>query len=127
MPASATLTQFNRQSYLNLESFRKTGEGVKTPVWFVEDGGNLYFTTEEQSFKVKRIRRNPQVRIVPSDARGTPKGEWMEATAEIITDPAEEARLRALFKRKYGLMVWIFDRMSRARPKRVMVRLSLPG
>lgn len=125
MPSSPALAQFARQSYLNLESFRKTGEGVKTPVWFIEHEGSFYITTEEQSFKVKRIRRNPQVRVVPSDMRGTPKGDWADATAEIVTDPAVETQVKALFKRKYGLMVWIFDRMARGTPTRVVVKLSL--
>jgi hypothetical protein len=35
MTAQVELT---RQQYLNIETFRKNGQGVKTPVWFVEDG-----------------------------------------------------------------------------------------
>ncbi len=34
-------TTFDHQQYLNLETFRKNGAGVKTPVWFVEDGGTI--------------------------------------------------------------------------------------
>jgi PPOX class probable F420-dependent enzyme len=59
------LKQFTKQSYLNLETFRKNGEGVRTPVWFWEDGGVLYVRTEDGSGKVKRARRNPQVRVTP--------------------------------------------------------------
>ncbi len=49
-------TTFDHQSYLNLETFRKNGSGVKTPVWFVEDCGVLYLRTDAASGKVKRIR-----------------------------------------------------------------------
>lgn len=127
MPSSPALAQFARQSYLNLESFRKTGEGVKTPVWFIEHEGALYITTEEQSFKVKRIRRNPQVRVVPSDMRGSPKGAWVDATAEIIADAVEIERLNALFNRKYGLVKTLFEKMQARNSTRVMLKISLPG
>ena len=31
------IAQFARSKYLNLETFRKTGVGVRTPVWFAKD------------------------------------------------------------------------------------------
>lgn len=34
--------QFKNQNYINLETFRKSGEGVKTPVWFVQERDSLY-------------------------------------------------------------------------------------
>ena len=37
--------QLKQQQYLNLETFRKSGVGVKTPVWFVQDGDTLYVRT----------------------------------------------------------------------------------
>lgn len=39
------LQQFENQQFLNLETFRKNGIGVKTPVWFVQDGETLYVRT----------------------------------------------------------------------------------
>ncbi len=48
-------TLFDHQSYLNLETFRKNGSGVKTPVWFVEDGGLLFVRTDASSGKVDRL------------------------------------------------------------------------
>ena len=30
--------QFIKQKYLNIETFRKSGIGVKTPVWFAQAG-----------------------------------------------------------------------------------------
>ena len=34
--------KFTRQQYLNLETFRRNGESMKTPVWFVQDEKTLY-------------------------------------------------------------------------------------
>ena len=50
--------QFNKKQYLNLETFRKNGESMKTPVWFVQDGETIYVQTAANSGKVKRIRNN---------------------------------------------------------------------
>ncbi len=69
---------FAGQKYLNLETFKKNGTGVKTPVWFAADpsasldsnGAKLYVYTIGVSGKVKRIRNNPHVKIAPCDMRG---------------------------------------------------------
>lgn len=102
------IEQFNKQSYLNLETFRKSGVGVRTPVWFVEDGGVLWVVTGEASGKVKRIRNNASVKIVPSGMRGEPKGEWVDARASLATQEAAE-QVERLMKRKYGLQKALFE------------------
>ena len=60
--------------YLSLTSFRRDGTGVATPVWFVEAGGRLLVETDAASYKVRRIRRNPQVTIAPCTATGRRRG-----------------------------------------------------
>jgi PPOX class probable F420-dependent enzyme len=96
------LAQFANQKYLSLESYRKNGEGVRTPLWFVEDNGTLYFYTVAHSYKVKRIHNNPRVRVAPCDVRGKVKGEWVDATARRL-DQAEARHADDLLNRKYGL------------------------
>ncbi|MFN2196507.1 MAG: PPOX class F420-dependent oxidoreductase [Anaerolineales bacterium] len=104
------LAQFANQNYLNLETFYPDGRGVKTPVWFVEDGGKLYIRTIADSWKVKRITRNPQVRVVPSGGRGEPLGEWVDGAAVVLED---RAAINQLLKQKYGLQKSAFDLMGR--------------
>ena len=36
------IENFNNYQYLNIETFRKSGVGVQTPVWFVREGDVLY-------------------------------------------------------------------------------------
>jgi uncharacterized protein len=96
-----SLSQFANQKYLNLESYRKNGQGVRTPLWFVEDNGVLYFYTVAHSYKVKRIAANPRVRVVPCDMRGNVKGEWVDAKARRIVGE-ESRRANELLDRKYG-------------------------
>lgn len=108
------LEQFKGQQYLSLETFRKNGEGVRTPVWFIEVNGKYYFNTESDSGKVKRIRRNPAVRIAPCTMRGDLKGEFIPGVAFFL--PAEEAEtIRKSYAKKYGLMGLIFESMGRTR------------
>jgi PPOX class probable F420-dependent enzyme len=62
---------------MSLETFRKNGEGVKTPVWFAEEDGALYVTTLSTTGKAKRIRNIPRVRIAPCDRSGNIEGDWI--------------------------------------------------
>src|SRR5215470_12132426 len=96
------LSQFADRKYLNLESYRRNGQGVRTPLWFAEANGALYFYTLADSYKVKRIGANPRVRVAPCDMRGNVKGEWVDATARRL-DAAESRRANELLDRKYGL------------------------
>ena len=96
------LVQFSNRKYLNLVTYRRSGAAVPTPLWFVEEGGVLYVRTPAKSGKVKRLRNNPRVRVVPSDGRGNPKGAWIEGRARIVVDGAEAVRANRLVYRKYG-------------------------
>ncbi|HKQ76569.1 MAG TPA: PPOX class F420-dependent oxidoreductase [Blastocatellia bacterium] len=108
------LAQFANQKYLNLESYRRNGQEVRTPLWFVEDGGALYFYTVAHSYKVKRIGANPRVRVAPCDMRGALKGEWVDATARRL-DEAEARRANELLNRKYGLAKRILNFLAKIR------------
>ena len=98
------LKQFEGQSFLNLETFRRNGSGVKTPVWFTRDDETLYVRTVAGSGKVKRIKNNGSVRIVPCQANGTPTGEWITACAVEVTDPETTELVRCLLEKKYGVV-----------------------
>jgi PPOX class probable F420-dependent enzyme len=102
------LQQFHRKSYLNLETFRKSGVGVKTPVWFVQDGERLYVMTGADSGKVKRIRNNGRVNVAPCKMDGTPTGIWVPGNAGEITDAEIAKRIDRLLDKKYGLMKKLF-------------------
>ncbi len=99
------------QRYLSLASFRKNGQEVRTPLWFAEENGAVYVMTRDDSWKYKRIRNNPHVRVAPCTARGRVTGSWSDATARIL--PREqEAPARAALRRKYWLMrlPWLWSR-----------------
>ena len=101
---SERLKQFEGKSFLNLESFRRNGLGVKTPVWFTQDGETLYVRTIAGSGKVKRVKNNAQIQIVPCEANGTPIGAWVAAQAVEATDPETAELVRRLLEKKYGIV-----------------------
>jgi hypothetical protein len=110
-----TLKQFEKQNYLNIETFRKSGQAVKTPVWFVEDGDALYVWTQAGSGKAKRIRNNGTVNIAPSTGSGESVGEWLPAKAQADEAPEAISDLEKLMKKKYGIMFHIFGFLGRMR------------
>ncbi|MBF6301756.1 PPOX class F420-dependent oxidoreductase [Nocardia amamiensis] len=88
--------------YVLLTTFRKDGTPVGTAVWAVSENGKLYVWTVTDSWKVKRLRRNPAVTLQPCGATGKPHGEVVEGTARILDAEGTE-RVRKLLRRKYWL------------------------
>ncbi|HPH96689.1 MAG TPA: PPOX class F420-dependent oxidoreductase [Anaerolineaceae bacterium] len=120
------LQAFEKQSYLNLETFRKTGEGLRTPVWFVEDGGTLYVRTVANSGKVKRVRRTSRVNVAPCKVDGKLLGDWQPGEAREQLDAETDRRVNALLNKKYGLMKFLFEIMSKLqRQKYTLLEIKL--
>ena len=118
-----TLAQFVDQKYISLETFRKNGQGVKTPVWFVLHNDAFYVYTEADSWKVKRIRNNPRVRVAVCTIRGTVKGPWLDATATLVEGDERHAADK-LLNRKYFLKA-VLNVLSRInRHERAMIRID---
>ncbi len=98
-----TFPSLQNHQYLNLETFRKSGVGVKTPVWFTSQGSDLYVWTQADSGKAKRIRNNGKVNLAPCKADGTLLGDWQSARATQDTSAEAKALVHQLMKQKYGL------------------------
>jgi len=107
-----SVDQFTNQNFINLETTRRNGEAVQTPVWFVELGGMLYVRTGADSGKVKRIRNNGLVRVAPCDYRGELQGDWVDAQARLV-DLSTAEQVNQLFNRKYGLQKRGFELLGR--------------
>ena len=117
------LAPFAGQNYISLETFKKNGQGVKTPVWFVLHKDALYVYTEADSWKVERIRNNPRVRVAVCNVRGDIKGPSLDATASLI-DGDERLAADKLLDRKYFLKK-LFNFLTRInRHKRAMIKIE---
>lgn len=121
--ADSSFAGFGTQKYLSLETFKKSGEGVKTPVWFVLHNGLLYVYTEADSWKVKRIRNNPRVRVALCTIRGRITGPWMDGTASIIEGDERRTADRLLDRKYFLKMIANWFRVIKPRP-RAMIRIQ---
>ena len=119
-------------NYLSLETFRKTGIGVRTPVWFAQGvlqsaPTNIvfYIYSEADAGKVKRIRNNPKVRVAPCTMRGDVRGAWIDGRARICEDD-EAAHGQQLLTQKYGLLKIVGDFFSRLlRHKQAVIAVEI--
>ena len=87
--------------FINLTTYRKSGEPVVTTVWFAQDGDRIVGTTQRQAGKIKRMRNNPEVSITPSTANGQILGEAVKGVARVLP-PEEEAPAKAALRNKSG-------------------------
>ena len=110
-----TLQELGNTQFIGLETFRKDGAGVTTPVWVAGENNKIYAWTEANSWKIKRIRNNKNVRVCASDSRGPPQSEWLEVTAQILDTPEEEKAMQARLNKKYGFQFKMFHLMGRIR------------
>ena len=101
MESPDPISQFSGRRYIILESYKKNGEPKLTPLESFEHDGLLYMRTGPKTWKVRRIRRNPHVCVVPCNQRGMPVGTWVEAEARIV-EGEELEQAKALFKEEYG-------------------------
>ncbi len=89
-------------TYLSLTTYRRDGTPVPTAVWFAAEGGRLFVVTPAQSYKAKRLRRDPRATVAPSTARGRPTGPATPVQVEFLP-PAQHARIDRLMAEKYRI------------------------
>jgi uncharacterized protein len=124
MEAPEALSRFEGEGVISLETYRKNGKSVRTPVWFLRENGILYVHTDDSTGKVKRIRRNPKVRVAPSHFRGKPKAGYIDARAELETSPEIVEKYYSQIYKKYRLMgslTRFFQRFSRSKAKDIII------
>jgi PPOX class probable F420-dependent enzyme len=88
-----------KEPFVSITTFKRDGTPVSVPVWCAADNGTLLVFSQADSWKVKRIRRDPHVRLAPCSARGTPRGPAVDADASLVE---ETTTVQALLTRKYG-------------------------
>lgn len=113
-----TFQEVGQATYMALETFRKNGKGVNTPVWVAGENGRLYVWTLGDSYKVKRIQNNSQVRIAKSDARGNPESEWLAGEAQVHQEKTAVEAMKKRLAKKYGLLFRVFQLLGVLRGQR---------
>ena len=104
-------------------SYKNSGELIKVQVWLTVNNGCIEFLTLEDSYKVKRIRRNPRTVCYIGDK----KGPQIPGTAEIVMGKNAIWRVyRAYWKTHPLIMVLIAFSIRRRieTRKQVLIRVN---
>jgi PPOX class probable F420-dependent enzyme len=99
------LLDFADVQYINLETFKKDGTKVTTPVWVAQQNNSLVVTTGKNAGKVKRIRNNGKAIIYTTNQSGSKKlSEELEVKGTILIDEDLKTEAVTILKKKYGMM-----------------------
>jgi PPOX class probable F420-dependent enzyme len=119
-------TKLGEPRYLSLTTHRRDGSLASAPVWVVsDDGRRLLVYTGAETWKAKRIRRDPRVFVAACGARGRERGPRLEGTARILGPDAADLVV-PLVRRKYGWQRRLLELQSRrgSRPAPVYIEIT---
>jgi PPOX class probable F420-dependent enzyme len=125
-----TLSSLADERYVSITTFRRDGTPASTPVWVVSDDPHrLLVATGAGTWKVKRIKRDPHVRVAACNARGKVHGEAVDAVAHLVD---EEPLVRRLQYEKYGWQKRLLESVyglvlrltRRPRPKEAFIEIT---
>ena len=79
---------FAKERYISLTTFKRDGTPISTPVWVAtDDGRRLLVLSGVKTWKVRRLRRDPNHLVAASNYRGKERGGRLPARARLIPDP----------------------------------------
>ena len=109
---------------LYLTTFSATGKSGTVPVLFLLDGHDIYFCSQRNTLKVRRIQQTGRATVHP----GKPDGPGLSCRAELLEDvPDLEMRLLRTYRRRYPLRWLLLGprlRKSFADGTEVVIRLQ---
>lgn len=89
-----------RARCIALTTYKRDGTAVTTPMWAAANGERILTTADFDSWKLKRIRKNPDVQVAPCSIRGQVRGDFVAGRARLLGE-AETAQAIAAKKRRY--------------------------
>lgn len=104
---SDPFTPLRPHHYIQLTTFKQSGAGAPTPVWFAALDTRLYIVTPQHAARLKRIRNNERVTVAPCTYNRKPVGEALAGRAAILT-ASEQSRGHRALRQKYGWLYRIF-------------------
>jgi PPOX class probable F420-dependent enzyme len=103
-------------------SYKKSGELIKVQVWLTVNNGCIEFLTSDDSYKVKRLRRNPRVIC----HIGNKDGPSVFGTAEIVMGRDATLRVYRAYWKSHPLVMTFVALPIRRRirnRKQVLIRV----
>ena len=124
------LSSLADERYVSITTFRRDGTPASTPVWVVSDDPHrLLVATGAGTWKVRRIKRDPHVRVAGCSARGKVHGEAVDAVARLVD---ERPLVRRLQHEKYGWQMRLIEGASdlwlrvtrKSRPEEAFIEIT---
>ncbi len=103
------------EKYVRLTTFTKDGRRKESPVWVaVLADGKVGFTTDDDTWKVKRISHTPAVELVACNMKGvaTEGAATVTGNAEVVSGEAY-GTVESAIKSKYGIQYRVMDVVSK--------------
>jgi len=116
-------------SYLSLATRKRSGDWVKTPVWFAPDADSYYVFSAGDAGKVKRLRNFSEARIAPCTVTGTLTGDWIDTQAYLLENDEDIATALRALRRKYGwqmVLTDFFSTLTGKKGRRAYIRIARP-
>ena len=97
-------SEIDAARYVSFVSYKKDGTPVATPVWIVPFQGGYAFTTDPDSYKIRRIRNDARASIVECDMRGKVReGATVFHGAALVLDTNDSHAVSELIRKKYSI------------------------
>jgi len=115
-PDTAAAVDWARYKTIRLETRKRDGTWVATPVSLVTDDGRLFFRTYKQSGKAKRLRNFSAVRAAPCSFLGKPKDDALHGRARLLGEQQSTTTRRLLRRRHpvlHGVLVPLVHKVMR--------------
>lgn len=105
---AATFDALQGEEYALVVTFRRSGRPIPTPMWFGLLGGRAYVRSLADAGKVKRLSRDPHIRVAPCTIRGRPTGPFADGVGRIL-GAGESPIAEAALDRHYGLRRRLYE------------------
>ena len=108
-PSRSSFTGFDKTRQIVLVTFKRAGEAMPSPIYHGVADGKIYVRTDASTGKVKRLRNDPQVVVVPCSLRGKPKGQAVAGLARILPQD-EHQKADRVIAANWSPWVKLFER-----------------
>ena len=119
MPLNNNDNSLETGKYICILTYKKNGDRVSTPVWFLRKDNKIYIRTSNQSGKVKRIKNNNNVLYALCNISGRIKGEWHSGVAKI--EPDVNKMIFSKITEKYGLIAQIINILYKIKKMEIII------
>lgn len=83
-------SDYNETGTIKLTTYYQSGKAVTTPINYHKVGDKLYGSTPQKSWKVKRLRKNPQAKVAPCNMFLKTIGDTIDVSVRIMDENEAE-------------------------------------